>query len=210
MEITKVYIYGASGHGKVVYDVLMRNGYYIKGFIDDDRSKRELIGLEVISFDNFLTLRDDNSFVALGIGDNKAREEIFKKLEENNIKILSVIDKSAILSNIIKVGIGTVIFANSVINNSSYIGKGCIINTSAVIEHDCFLSDFVHVSPNAALAGNVRVGKYTHIGIGASIKQNINIGENVIIGAGSVIIDDIPDNVVVVGNPGRIIRKNET
>lgn len=37
--------------------------------------------------------------------------------------------------------------------------------------------------------------------------KTVHIGENVWIGAGSVVVKDIPDNVVAVGNPCRVLRK---
>ncbi|PKL57168.1 MAG: acetyltransferase [Methanomicrobiales archaeon HGW-Methanomicrobiales-6] len=53
--------------------------------------------------------------------------------------------------------------------------------------------------------GTVFIGKRTFVGMGSVILPGVHIGENVIIGAGSVITKDIPDNSLVVGNPGRII-----
>ena len=47
------------------------------------------------------------------------------------------------------------------------------------------------------------------LGAGVTIIGDITIGNNVIIGAGSVVVKSIPDNCVVVGNPSKIIRKNE-
>ena len=55
------------------------------------------------------------------------------------------------------------------------------------------------------MAGTVRVGEFSYVGTGASVIQNINIGKNVMIGAGAVILSDVPDDVTIVGNPGRII-----
>jgi len=55
--------------------------------------------------------------------------------------------------------------------------------------------------------GNDEIGDLSHIGMGARIIEGIKIGNNCLIGAGAVIIKDVPDNSVVVENPGRIIRK---
>ncbi|GAB6162890.1 acetyltransferase [Desulfothermus naphthae] len=206
MEITEIYIYGASGHGKVVLDVALRLGLIVKGFVDDDKIKKNLLDYPVFLFNN---VKNYARNFALGIGNNKIREAIFEKLKKNKLNIVSLIDPNSILSTHVAVGEGTVIFANAVINSSTTLGKGCIINTSAVVEHDCHIGDFVHISPNASLAGGVKIGKYTQIGIGACVKQNIIIGKNVLVGAGAVIVENIPDNVIVVGNPGRIIKTNE-
>jgi len=206
MGITELYIYGASGHGKVVLDVAIRLGYKVKGFIDDDETKIELLKLPV---NRLSEINNVGVEIALGIGNNKIRELVYNKIMESGLKIRNLIDQSAVISQYATLNNGTVIFPNSVVNNSAYIGKGCIINTGAIIEHDCIVDDFAHISPNASLAGGVKVGKYSQIGIGACVKQNITIGSNVIVGAGAVIVKDIPDNVIVVGNPGRIIKKNE-
>ena len=42
--------------------------------------------------------------------------------------------------------------------------------------------------------------------MGSSIIQSVHIGNNVIIGAGAVVIENIVDNVVVVGIPSKIIK----
>ena len=49
------------------------------------------------------------------------------------------------------------------------------------------------------------LGDYVWIGPGAVVSGNVKIGNNVCIGANSVVSKDIPDNAIVVGNPGRII-----
>ena len=53
----------------------------------------------------------------------------------------------------------------------------------------------------------VRIGDNTWIGAGVIIVPGITIGSNTIIGAGSVVTKDIPDNVVAVGNPCRVLRE---
>ena len=53
----------------------------------------------------------------------------------------------------------------------------------------------------------VHIGKNCWIGAGAIILPGITIGDNSVIGAGSVVTKDIPDNVVAVGNPCKVLRK---
>lgn len=54
---------------------------------------------------------------------------------------------------------------------------------------------------------DVHIGDNTWIGASVVIVPGVNIGKNVIIGAGSIVTKDIPDNVVAVGNPCRVIRE---
>ena len=52
----------------------------------------------------------------------------------------------------------------------------------------------------------VRIGRNCWLGAGVIIVPGVTIGDNVVIGAGSVVTKDIPDNVVAVGNPCRVLR----
>ena len=54
---------------------------------------------------------------------------------------------------------------------------------------------------------DVYIGENTWIGAGAIIVPGVKIGKNVVIGAGSVVTKDIPDGVVAVGNPCRVLRE---
>lgn len=49
-------------------------------------------------------------------------------------------------------------------------------------------------------------GDNVYVAANATVVGDIHIGSNVIIGAGSVVTKDVPDNVVVVGNPARVIK----
>ena len=53
----------------------------------------------------------------------------------------------------------------------------------------------------------VRIGKNCWIGAGAVIVPGITIGDNVVVGAGSIVTKDLPDNVLAVGNPCRVLRE---
>lgn len=55
--------------------------------------------------------------------------------------------------------------------------------------------------------GGVQIGDETWIGIHASIIGPVKIGKHCVIGANSVVTHDIPDYSVVVGNPGKIVKK---
>lgn len=191
-----LYIYGQSGHGKVVADIARACGYTQIAFIDDDPMKTE-----VLRFDHTLHVEIP---VALGIGNNAIRAKVAHKLLQSGFRLATLIHPSAVLSPTARIGSGSVVMPHCVVNADAIIGSGCILNSGCVIEHDCALGDFVHVSPNAALAGGVRIGEGTHIGIGASVIQNIEIGAHSIIAAGSAVTCKIPQHVMAAGVPARI------
>ena len=195
-------IFGASGHSKVVLDIIFANNQTVDVIVDHHPKVSELFGIRVTCNDEI----DAKEEAIIAIGNNKTRKIISENYAVNYV---TAFHPNSVISKYAKINSGTVVMANVVINPDAEVGRHCIINTSAVIEHDCKIGDFAHISPHAALAGNVSVGEGSHVGIGASVIQGVTIGKWATIGAGSVIIKDVPDFATVVGNPGRIIKINK-
>jgi sugar O-acyltransferase (sialic acid O-acetyltransferase NeuD family) len=195
-------LYGASGHGKVIADILIENGIDDIQFWDDVANVK-LENFKVITTPLYFSKITDK--VIISVGNNATRKKIAEKIK-SEISFATTRHPASIISKRVSIGQGTVVMAGSTINIDCTIGKHCIINTCTCIDHDCILEDYTHISPNATLCGNVSVGEGTHIGAGSVVIQGINIGKWCTIGAGSVIIKDVPDNSTVVGNPGRIIK----
>ena len=201
--VNKAYcIYGASGHSKVIIEILERSGSIIKGLYDD-ANKKSLFNYSVSNQISMLELQNVNWII--GIGNNAIRKKI---ADQNTLNFGIAIDKSSNISKRAQIGRGSVVMPGVSINSSVIIGEHTIINTNSSIDHDCIIGDYTHISPNATLCGSVNVGKGTHIGAGAVIIPGIKIGSWTNIGAGSVIIRDVPDFVTVVGNPGRLIKQH--
>jgi sugar O-acyltransferase (sialic acid O-acetyltransferase NeuD family) len=204
-----IIIYGAGGHGRVVLDILLRSGADVLGFLDDDIKKtgQEIRGFKVLSDWSWV---EDKALIriALGIGNNRVRAKIFKKAKDRGIEVVSAIHPGAIVSEGARIGEGVVIMPGAVINPGTVLEDGVVVNTGATVDHDCRLERFCQIWPGANLAGAVRVGEFSYVGTGASIIPNIKIGKNVMIGAGAALICDVPDNVTVAGNPGKVIKKN--
>jgi len=201
-----VVIVGASGHGKVVCDVLLVSGEQVRGFADDDSQKwnREWMGLPILG--NIESLNDKDIELAMGIGDNPTREKVFHRAKALGFRFVNVIHPSAVIGRGCRLGEGIVVFANVVINPDTQIGDDVILNTSCSVDHDCVIESHAHIAPGARLAGNVTVGSGTLIGIGATVIPGIKIGAHSIVGAGSVVIHNLPDDCVAVGNPARVIK----
>lgn len=199
-----MHILGASGHGKVIVDILKLSKVEISGVWDDNKALVDFCGYPVLgNLASFNTYGADAAIIA--IGNNHIRKKVALSL---NIKFGVAIHPSSIIDSTVDVSLGSVIMANTAINGDAIIGYHTILNTSCSVDHDCIIGNYVHVSPQVGLAGNVHVGEGTHIGIGAIVIQGIKIGKWATIGAGAVVIRDVPDFAVVVGNPGRILKYN--
>jgi len=196
--MNKVYIFGFSGHGKVVADVARSCGYGVEGFIDDNNS-------DAMTFQSFLNRFGTSMSVALGVGDNSNRKSVYQRLKNAGLEVVTLVHEKAVIGSNVQILEGTVVMAGAIVNTGSEIAEGVIINSGAVIEHDNKIGSFSHVSPNACLAGNVQIGELSWIGIGANVIQGINIASKVIVGAGSVVINNINNESTVVGVPAKKI-----
>ncbi|MDG4949859.1 acetyltransferase [Weeksellaceae bacterium KMM 9724] len=193
-------IYGASGHGKVIHDILKSQRISEDILFVDDADKGDLFyGCKLLKPQQ-VNLSEHK--IIIGIGNNLIRKKISYKYPQYALAIHA----SSVISPSVEINEGSVVMSNVSINADTKIGKHCILNTACSIDHDCVLDDFVHISPNASLAGNVKVGEATHIGIGACVIQGIKIGKFATVGAGSVVIKDVPDGATVVGSPAKIIK----
>ncbi len=196
-----MFLYGASGHAKVIMETLECLGEKIEGLFDDNPAVQELLGMAVTKYPTGFDAQLHQLIIS--IGNNVIRKKVASALKVNYGKAIHPFSQ---ITRRCTIGEGTVVMAGVVINSDSSIGRHCIINTNASVDHDCKVADFVHISPNVALCGNVSVGEGTHIGAGTVIIPGVTIGKWCNIGAGSVVIRDVPDYVTAVGNPTKIIK----
>ena len=85
------------------------------------------------------------------------------------------------------------------------IGDDCFIGPNVSIYTACHSTDPFERNSRREWAEPVTIGNNVWIGGSVTILPGVKIGNNVTIGAGSVVTKDIPDNVVAVGNPCRVI-----
>lgn len=194
-------LYGASGHCKVIIDILEANGIPIDFIVDDDPNVSSLLGYEV----RHNVAKFDEGIIA--IGSCEIRKKIVSSIKMG--KYLTATHPSTIISPRAQIGEGSVVMQGAIIQSCATIGKHCIINTGASIDHDCQIGNFVHIAPHATLCGNVQVGEGGWVGAGATIIPGIKIGKWAVIGAGAVVIQDVPDKAVVAGVPAKVIKYKE-
>lgn len=195
--LRKLIIIGASGHGKVIADIAIKNGYKEIVFLDDNEHVKECAGFPVIGKVAEAKNIDGDKIVA--IGNAEIRERIQNELND----LTTLIHPAAFVSRRVKIGEGSVVMAGAVINSDTVIGKGCIINTGSSVDHDCRVENYSHVSVGAHIAGTVKIGKRTWIGAGATVSNNIDICDDCMIGAGAVVIRNIEKSGTYIGIPAK-------
>ena len=212
---TKVVIWGAGGHARVVADILRgMGGFEIVGFLDDANPHRHgqpycdatiLGGKEQLP--RLLSQGIDSAI--LGMGDCAARLKLGQIVKEAGFDLVTAIHPRATVARDVQIGEGSVLAAGAVVNSGSTLGANVIINTCASVDHECILEDGAHLSPGVHLGGKARIGRGAWLAISSAVAPGVSIGEGAVIGAGAVVLSNIPPRVLAYGVPARIIRPIE-
>jgi sugar O-acyltransferase (sialic acid O-acetyltransferase NeuD family) len=206
----KVIILGASGHARVIADIIKSSNDELVGFLDDNMDiqgnvifdDKKVLGT---TKEEDIEKYKDNYFI-IGIGSNRVRKLISQKYP--NLKWYTAIHPNAVIGSNVTIDEGSVVMAGVVINTGTKVGKHCIVNTCSSLDHDNTLEDYVHISPGSHLAGTVTIKESTWICAGVTVINNIEIEKNNIIGAGATVIRDIEEkNNTYVGVPVRKLIK---
>lgn len=203
----KLIIIGAGGYAKSVLDSVDIYNYEIEGFVDEKTHNREHLGYPVLahSLDELENSKKYVYFIA--IGNNEKRKIWFDRIKERNLRIINVVDRSAIVSPKAVLGTGCFIGKFAVVNSMSVIGNNCIINTRALVEHGCSVGDHVNLSTNAVINGDVKIGDGSFIGSCSVTIGQLSIGNWSTVGAGAVVIHNVGDFVTVAGVPAKVIKE---
>lgn len=179
-------------------------------FIDDAQSVQDENPGTVIGFDAFSQLYStEDSEIAIAIGEPAIREVLYRKVKSSGYTPATMIHPSCVMAQDAQVSEGCIICSNTFVSVNTKIGENVLVLPMASIAHDTQVEAHSVISSFASLAGHCYVGKCAYIGMSVPVKQGIRIGNHSIVGMGSVVLKDIPDAVVAIGNPARIMKKNE-
>jgi sugar O-acyltransferase (sialic acid O-acetyltransferase NeuD family) len=210
---TIIGVYGASGFGSEVLP-LVRVQYPNADlcFIDDGSDISELLGYTVFSYKDFLDSPQLEKSVVIAVANSKIREELATRVKGDNLTLLSVKASSSVLLDQVNIGEGSVLCHFTHLTSNIKIGKQFHANIYSYVAHDCVIGDYVTFAPGVHCNGNVHIEDHAYIGTGAIIKQGspdkpLVIGHGAVIGMGAVVTKSVAPNVVVIGNPAKILER---
>lgn len=202
-------IIGAGKYGEVYASFLRHQGINLIGFLDDDPTKQNkiIVGLPVLGkISDLHKIKADAVYCP--IGDNNVRVKVLNQARKLGFRTPNFIHPDAKISNDVQIGEnGVYILGNTFIMPYVKIEDDVMISIGSNILHHTTLCKGTFVSNGVNLGASLETKQFAYIGMGATIMTGVKtIGENSLVGAGAVVIRDVPDNVVVAGNPARIIK----
>ncbi len=212
--MTDIVIYGAGSVGRLAEQIVIdinqvRDQFNLLGFLDDDKSKHNTIqhGTPILGDLQWLKHHPKTS-VVIGFSNPKQKQQLYQRLTDSGHTLFTtLVHPNTWIANRVKIGNGSVIYPGVHLDVDVRIEKFCLINKLATVGHDTSLGAFTTISPGVNVGGYNQIGEGVEFGINSCSVQHLNIGKWSMIGAGAVIIRNVPDEAVMVGNPGKELKR---
>jgi sugar O-acyltransferase (sialic acid O-acetyltransferase NeuD family) len=170
---------------------------------DDLFNEKKIMGVDVIPQSSF----DPSLYnVVVAIGDPSTRKRVVNNLPPDTT-FATIIHPSAVISEWVEIGEGSIVTAGVVLTCNIKIGKHAHLNLHTTIGHDCIMGDFFTTAPGANISGSCHFGDCVYFGTNAAVRQGVKITDNVTIGMGGVVVKDINEQGVYIGNPLQKLEK---
>lgn len=208
----KICIFGTGGFGREVLcclkDAIANDGANIEDIAcfmvsEEYLTEEKIMGVDVLSLSKF----DPTLYhVVVAIGDPESRKSIVQRLPSSTT-YATIIHPSAVISDWVEVGAGSVITAGVILTCNIKIGNHAHLNLHTTVGHDCVIGDFFTTAPAVNVSGNCQFGDCVYLGTNAAVKQGVEICNNVTIGMGGIVVKNIEVPGVYIGNPVRKLDK---
>lgn len=204
-----LYIIGARGFGREVYELAVQTQEYKKdfdiiGFLDDKSDA--LNGFSgyppIISSVEKFTPSDYDVFIC-ALGDVGYKRKYVDILLSKGGRFINLIHPTAYISSNSKLGNGCIVGAYTRISCDVIIGDFNTFQPFCAIGHDVVVGNYNHFNTYSFLGGGVRIGDLVTLHTGSIIHPKKIIGNSSIVGAGAVVLRNIQNQTTVYGNPAK-------
>ncbi|MBQ6174878.1 MAG: hypothetical protein IJK28_09665 [Clostridia bacterium] len=213
----KVIVLGGSGAGMVAASVAMKlPDVEFLGFLNHNLEKGDTVGdfkkLPVLGkpedIETFLKEKDTYFFCAYeGIRDPHLSYNLWKELPIPKDRYINLIDPNAVIpEGFVKVGVGVLAAPFVQVSPDAIISDNVMLLGNAFVGHNSFIGEFSHVTTNSVVGAYVHVGKAVTVGMNSTLLGRVHVGDFTLIGAGSMVTKDVPNDVIVAGNPAKVLR----
>lgn len=133
----------------------------------------------------------------------RQRAHLIEGLGVSVLRWATVIDATARVSPLARIGRNVLIMAGVVITSDAVVEDHVCVLPNSVVHHGAVLGRHSLIGANVTIAGGTFVGRNCYVGSGSTLKDGLTIGDGALIGLGSVVIRDVAPLSTVAGCPAR-------
>ena len=148
-------------------------------------------------------------FAIGSVNSRLGRKKIIDSLNLDSNRFATLIHPTCKIYSSVKIGegciihFGCIVLAQTVIENFTLLSACCVIGVKNLIGEGCLFASSI------TTATDIKIGSYSFIGAGAVIAPNIEIAAGSMIGLGSCLFRDTNEGEFTLGNPARVIKREE-
>lgn len=206
----KILILGTGRYAPVLAEIIDETpGFATAGFVenlDPARCGQKLLDLPIHWIEELGALTGDHRAVCSLA--TTQRSEFISQATQAGMEFASIVHPSCRVPASSRIGKGCVLEPGVILSTNAVIGDHVRLNRAVTIGHDTQIGDYVTVQPGAHIAGLCTIGARTYIGMGAVVLDQLTVGSQSVIGAGAVVTRDIPERVLALGVPAKVVREH--
>jgi sugar O-acyltransferase (sialic acid O-acetyltransferase NeuD family) len=206
----KLYIVGAGGFGREAYAWASQHPdcgqrWEIDGFLDDNADALAAYGrfARIHPLTGHLVL-PGNLYVC-GLGKPDMKEKLLAPLLAAGAEFPPFIDPSVRLGSRVRLGRGVVLCPGAIITTDVTIGDFVLINLNSTVGHEASVGDWSTLSAQCDVTGGAKIADRVFMGSRATVIPGKSVGSRTVVAAGAVVMTDVPADVIVAGNPARVL-----
>ncbi|MDO4540022.1 MAG: acetyltransferase [Syntrophomonadaceae bacterium] len=210
---TDLVVVGAGGLGREVVWLIreinaVKKTWSFIGLADDGMQGKTVEGYPIVGTVSDIINQPARPHFVVAIADSQIRRQITQELLVQHFPLATLVHPQVNQSNN-QIGEGSIVCAGTILTTNVNLGRSCIVNPGCFIGHDAVIQDYVSLMPGAHIAGETTVGTGCFLGIGSTVKNRVKLGDNGTYGAGAVVINHMPDDIVAVGVPAKVIKNKQ-
>lgn len=201
-------IIGAGGHARELAQMHLigRSDSAFIGFLDDTLAGVTPEGWPILGPTSSWTSHAKAHF-AVAVNDPRTRRSAVARVRQSGEpRWVTLSHPEVKLGPHVRCGVGCQFMGGCQVTTSVRLGDFCIVNRGSQVGHDCIVGDYASLNPQSCISGCCMVGHGCELGAGCLLRQGVRMQEGAMAGMGAVVIEDVPANAVVVGNPARFLK----
>ena len=206
-----VVILGCTGVGFKALGIFQRNGHEVYGFLGEkpegffssSQDGWEVLGaLSEANVAKWMAL--DSRIVFFEAIDFHKGEPYRSLLGD---RLINAVDIRAVISGSLPLIRGILVDTGAYLGQGVSLCSGVVIGAYACLDAGVFVGEGVQIGAMSVIGQQVSIGSHTLVGPQAYIAPKLRIGKRAYIAPGAVVLEEVPDEGIMVGNPARV-REN--
>jgi sugar O-acyltransferase (sialic acid O-acetyltransferase NeuD family) len=148
-----------------------------------------------------------SALVMLGTRASARGCEVFLKLRELDVDVISLVAPDAFVSMSARIGRNTLVPPGAYIGAHVEVGDMVTLHGGCIIEHHTRIGSNVFMGPGVVMAGSVTIGNHAFLGTACRLIPEASVGVGSVIGGGALVRGSIPPHVVAYGSPATVGRE---